>query len=63
MTDLNHARSPGFSPWPFLARLLAPRARKRADHPRNPPMFVDRAMSRLPPHMLRDIGLFDAWPD
>ena len=63
MTDFSHTHVPGFLIWNRLSTLFALRTGKRRKHSRNPQMFADRDMARLPSHMLRDIGLFDGWPE
>lgn len=63
MTDFSHTHAPGSLIWDRLSTLFTRRADKRSNHPRNPQMFVDRDMSRLPDHLLRDIGLFNGWPE
>jgi hypothetical protein len=63
MTDFSYTKVPGSAIWNRLSTLLAWRSAKPGKGPRNPRLFVDREMSRLPPHLLRDIGMFDGWPD
>lgn len=63
MTDFSYTQVPGSAIWNRLSALFARRTAPPGDGPRNPRLFVDREMSRLPRHMLRDIGMFDGWPE